>query len=182
MHRRRSRSVLPRLAAIAGGGLVLAALGISAASITQGHNAALQLSWDGEQYSSATSEAFFGTPVVVPGDSVRRTLFVRNDGPSDAILRAKITNVELTQDRSDAFYDTLLIDWDTGQTTMRQLAANGETTIVDMQLAQGAETQITIGYHFPLETTQGNRGGGPPRMAGFDVELDLAGATTPGGN
>ena len=178
----RSRSVLQQLAAIVGGGLVLAALGMSAASITQGHDEAIQLSWDGEQYSSSTSEAFFGTPVVVPGDSVRRTLFVRNTGPSDAILRATITNVELTRDRADGFYDNLLIDWNTGQTTMRQLAANGETTIVDMQLAQGAETEITIGYHFPIDTTQGNRGGGPPRMAGFDVELDLAGASVPGDN
>ena len=177
--RRPFRPLARKIAAVAGSGLVAVALGISAASLSQGRNEALQLSWDGEHYSSSTSEAFFGTPVIVPGDSARRTLLVRNDGPSDAILRARITNVELTDDRAEGFYDKLLIDWNTGQTTMRQLAANGKTTIMDMQLAQGAETELTIGYHLPEDTTEGNRSGGPPRMAGFNVELDLVGMSVP---
>lgn len=178
--KRRLRPVFRKIAAAAGSGLVIFALGMSAASLSQGSDGAIQMSWDGEHYSSSTSEAFFGTPVVVPGDSVRRTLLVRNDGPSDAMLRARITNVELTHDRADGFYDKLLIDWNTGQTTMRQLAANGETNILEIRLAQGAETEITIGYHLPVDTVEGNRRGGPPRLAGFDVELDLVGMSTPG--
>lgn len=178
--KRQLRPVLGKIAATGGSGLVIFALGMSAAALSQGSNNAMQLSWDGVHYSSSTSEAFFGTPVIVPGDSARRTLLVRNDGPSDAILRARITDVDLTHDRSDGFYDKLLIDWSTGQTTMRQLAANGETTIVDVQLAQGAEFEITIGYHLPEDTVEGNRRGGPARLAGFDVELDLAGMSTPG--
>ena len=178
--KRQLRPVVEKMAATAGSGLVLFALGASAAAFSQANNNAMQLSWDGVHYSSSTSQAFFDTPVIVPGDSARRTLLVRNAGPSDAMLRASITNVDLTHDRSDDFYDQLLIDWNTGQTTVGQLAANGETTIVDVQLAQGEEFEITIGYHLPQHTVEGNGRGG--RLAGFDVQLDLAGMSTPAGD
>ena len=170
-----ARSFQHKLLAVTGSGLILIALGVSATSAIQQHNAALQLSWDGVQYSSSTDEGFFGTPIIVPGDSARRTLLIRNDGPSDAILRGVIHNVALTHDRADGFYDKLLIDWNTGQTSMRQLAANGETTIVDMQLGQGEEIELTIGYHFPVETVEGNAQGEKQRLAGFDVRLEIVG-------
>ena len=175
------RQVLAKIMAAAGGGLVVFALGVAGASLSLGHHHALQLSWDGEHYWSSTSDAFFGTPTVAPGDAAQRTLLVRNNGPSDAILRATITNVELTGDHTEGFTQDLMVAWDTGQASMAQLADNGDTLMLELHLPQGAETEITLGYHLPVTTVDGNRAGAPAPMASFEVQLDLVGMAAPDG-
>src|SRR5690625_2784773 len=55
----------------------------------------INLSWDGDSQASSSTESFFGTPVLVPGDSGTRTLLVRNDGPTDATLRARTAGLQL---------------------------------------------------------------------------------------
>ncbi len=165
----------------------------------------IELSWDGSSYVATTTESFLGTPVAVPGDSATRTLLVRNDGPTDATLRATIIDVQLLDpgapdvrhnpapvaadasglyavaDDQGSFYDDLQVGWDAGQASMSQLADNGQTQILQVPLASGEAVPITIDYVFPVAATSGNRANVSERRASFDVLLELGGdlPTTP---
>jgi len=170
----------------------------------------IQMSWDGTKYADTTVESFLGSPVTVPGDTATRKLLVRNDGPTDATLRATIVNVNLKDpDAPDVhhnpthvapnssgnyrgagdqgnFYDDLMIDWDDGRASMTQLDDNGDTRILEIGLKQGEAVPITLGYDFPITSTSGNQANVAPRLAAFDVLLELGGefgianAETPG--
>lgn len=202
--RRRSLSALAAAALAAGLGGVLTVPAMAApnqeetTSDTQ-YTEAVQLSWDGSKYASTTLENFFADPVSVPGDSATRTLLVRNDGPSDATLRATIVNVSLLdpgaadehhnsghQGPDDSgrytgagpqgnFYDDLHLNWDGGGASFTRLYANGQTPIAEIPLAQGEQVPITLTYDFPLEATSGNKANVDPRLASFQVLLELGG-------
>jgi len=140
----------------------------------------INLSWDGDSQASSSTESFFGTPVLVPGDSGTRTLLVRNDGPTDGTLRASIVGVQLLDpDAPDmhqgSFYDDLQVGWGSGQASMTQLAENGQTQILQVPLARGEQVPITIDYELPLAATSGNQANVADRLASFDVLLQLGG-------
>lgn len=192
------------LARAAGAGALTAALlgaAVGAAAASPAYEESIQLSWDGSTYAATTTQSFVGTPVTVPGDQAARTLLVRNDGPSEGVLRAVITNVELLDPDSEDvhhnpdhqapddsgryagagdqgdFYDDLTLSWSSGEASMTQLDASETTSILTKDLAPGEETEITIGYEFPLEATSGNTANVDPRSASFDVVLTLGGET-----
>lgn len=73
------------------GGLLVASPA-SAATTRQ-----LELSTDGRTWSSTLAEPLFDAlPVLVPGDSVSRTLYVRNAGPSAGLLRLDAVDVQFS--------------------------------------------------------------------------------------
>ncbi|WP_453983865.1 LPXTG cell wall anchor domain-containing protein [Brevibacterium casei] len=173
---------LPRtLAALTIAGLL--ALGTGTAAEAAPTDTAIQMSWDGSAYSDTTTETFVGFPVTVPGDSTSRTLTVRNDGPTDGTLTVSIVDVDLlTADIPDEFYDDLRIDWKRGSSSIKDLAAAGTTRIMEIPLAKGETTPVTIGYDFPIEATSGNKSNVGARQGSFDVLLELGGdATDPDG-
>ncbi|SFJ80533.1 hypothetical protein [Cellulomonas sp. KH9] len=158
----------------------------------------VSLAWDGSTYST-TSTSFSGTPVVVPGDVQGRTITVRNDGPTDAVLRGWVHAVDLldpgARDVHHAtgvpqgdFYSDLTLAWrtasDDGSASFRQLAAAGRTAVVDVPLPRGASTEVTLVTALPLEADSGNRANVAPRRATYEFLLRLdgrvPGATEPG--
>lgn len=201
--RRRGMTALAAGALAAGLGGLLAAPAVAAPPAQDPapdaqYADAIQLSWDGT-YAASTTESFFGVPVTVPGDTASRTLLVRNDGPSDATLRATIIEVNLLDpgapdvhhnpehvapDDSGLyagagpqghFYDDLHLRWDGGSASFSQLHANGRTQILQIPLAQGEQIPITLTYDFPLAATSGNEANVDPRRASFEVLLELGG-------
>lgn len=160
---------------------------------------AIQLSWDGGDYGDTTTESFVGFPVAVPGDSTERTLMVRNEGATDGTLHVSITNVDLLEpeaedlhhnpnhtapndsghytdagDQGD-FYADLLIDWNGGRSSIKELDAAGDTQILRIDLPRGETTPVTIGYELPIDSTAGNKANVDPRLGKFDVVLSLGG-------
>lgn len=177
------------------------AFGIAALSLTAGalpasaspatESAEIVLSWDGNSYTSVVGESFVGVPVAVPGDSAKRTLMVRNDGPSAGTLRASIINVKILDakapDLKDTngmssdqgnFYDDLRLGWNGGSASFTDLASRAETPFYEVSLAQGAVVPVTIDYQFPIEATSGNKANVSYREASFDVRLTISGETT----
>ena len=186
----------------AGAGVLTAGLlgaAMAPASASPAYDESIQLSWDGSSYAATTTESFVGTPVTVPGDQADRTLLVRNDGPTEGVLHAVITNVELLDPDSDDvhhnpdhqapddpgryagagdqgdFYEDLTLNWSAGEASMAHLDASETTEILTTELAPGEETEITIGYEFPVGATSGNTANVDPRSASFDVVLTLGG-------
>lgn len=154
----------------------VSAAGVDYIAASADYSRAIQLSWDGSSYSDATTESFVGFPVTVPGDSTSRTIMVRNDGPTDGTLTVSIVDVELlTPTIDDDFYSDLLIDWQTGRSSIRDLESAGTTRIIEMPLPQGETTPVTIGYDFPREATSGNKSDVGERQGRFDVLFQLGG-------
>lgn len=199
----KTRSVLVLVAAMIGS-LAFGA-GLSGAAAAPDYSDSIAMSWDGTNYNSTTLESFVGTPVVVPGDSVFRTLKVRNDGPTPGVLRATIINVRTVDpDAPDVhhnpnhvdpdaggamyggpglqgkFYEDLKLSYKGGANaaTVRSfadLSTSATTMIGEYPLAKGATTDITIGYGLPIEATSGNKANVAPRLATFDVLLEIQG-------
>ncbi|WP_022870290.1 hypothetical protein [Yaniella halotolerans] len=137
----------------------------------------VQITWDASDNGSATAKSFFGVPVVVPGDSAHRSLTVRNGGPSDGTLTARIVNVQLAGSSTGvSFYDDLEIHWAGDSASMRELHNNGETQIVHDALAQGSQTEVTLEYLFPRDAASGNHANTASHRASFDVEFQISGA------
>lgn len=160
----------------------------AAAAPTESPAGVISLSWNGTDFTSVIGGSFVGVPVSVPGDTATRTLTVRNDGPSDGVLKASIVNVKiLDPEATDAkgdedqgnFYDDLRLNWNGGGSNFTTLAQSTETDIQSIRLARGAVTPITIGYEFPVDATSGNKANVAPREASFDVRLTISGDTQP---
>lgn len=176
----------------------------TSAHAAPGGEEALQLSWDGQIYTATTSESFLGDPVVVPGDTNSRTLQVRNDGPTSGVLRASIINVQI-QDPDDednhhnpahlnprsgtetagayadagdqgSFYEDLMVSWAGGTASFAELHGNGSTEILQVDLAEGEQVPITLDYGLIDAATSGNRANIEPRLASFDVLVEIGGA------
>src|SRR5699024_10506855 len=129
-------------------------------------------------YADTTLESFLGSPATVPGDSTTRTLLVRNDGPTDATLRATIVNVDLLDaDAPDDgnYYDDLKIGCGAGSASMTQPNANGPTRFMEVPLKQGQAVPVSLDYDFPVGAKSGNKSIVLPRLATFDVRLELGG-------
>jgi hypothetical protein len=157
--------------------------------------------WDGQgSRSIVVTGDLWGDVLVVPGDSGRAGVSVRNDGPTAGTLTASI--VDVTVHRSpddpawidDLFYDHLTIDG------IPVTELEGRRTLVrSVPLAAGETTEIPLVFGF--EGWTGNRTGGGLDPSGtvvnpdgvgfrevtFDVDLRIGGDTpdeepeTPGG-
>ncbi|MBN9106780.1 MAG: hypothetical protein J0I14_17455 [Propionibacteriaceae bacterium] len=172
----RTRTALVAVAAAA-----FAALGATTAAADGG---AAMIALDRQSRPTAT-ESFVGTPVAVPGDVVGRTLTVRNTGPGASVLAVAITDVTISQDAaSDTFYHDLQLRWTTaagtGQASFASLVGS-HRPVVEVPVAAGQSTQVTIEYVFPLNATSGNRSRVGERTAGFTVVLELTESTDSGG-
>lgn len=154
----------------------------------------VELAWDGTTYTTATT-SFVGDQVVVPGDVAGRTLTVRNDGPTDATLRGWVTDVRLrdpgaadvhhaTGQPQGDFYADLTLRWRTasqdGAASFRALAAVDRTPVVEVPLAAGESTAVTLVTALPVSATSGNTANVAPREAVFDVLLRLDGTPADG--
>ncbi|MBO0899657.1 hypothetical protein J1G43_06740 [Cellulomonas sp. zg-ZUI22] len=153
----------------------------------------VDLAWDGLP-ATASSATFSGAPVVVPGGVQGRTITVTNAGPTDAVLRGWVQDVQLLDPDADAddadladgapgadFYTDLTLTWRTasgdGRSSFRRLATAGATPVVDVLLARGASTQVTVVTALATDATSGNRANVPPREATYEVLLRLDGST-----
>lgn len=179
------------LGATAAGAATLA-LATTAAAEPVDYSESIALSWDGVHYTTSTAHNFLGTPMIVPGDASTGTLLVRNDGPTSGTLRASIVNVQILHpeapdvhhnpdhpgaqpDGEGNFYDDLALSWEGGSASFTELDAGGRTEILQVDLEEGEQVPITLSYGFGVEATSGNRANVDPRLASFDVLLEIGG-------
>lgn len=178
--------------ATAAAGAATLALATTAYAQPSTYEESIALSWDGEHYTTATAESFLGAPVIVPGDANTGTLLVRNDGPAPGVLRASIINVQILDpgapdvhhnpdhpgarpDGEGDFYDDLALTWDGGGASFTELDARGQTEIVQIHLDEGEQVPITLSYGLGVAATSGNQANVDPRLASFDVLLEIGG-------
>lgn len=118
------------------------------------------LPWDGRTPRSiVVTGELWGRVVVVPGDSGRASVTVRNDGPTTGTLTASIVDVTVHRAPDDPtwiddlFYDDLTIDG----TPVTALEGR-RTELLSVDLAPGETTEVPLLYGF--EGWTGNRTGG----------------------
>lgn len=142
---------------------------------------------------------------IVPGDHESRTLTIRNDGPGPGTLKGWIINVTTTdpgakdgdtstvsgsKDSEQAkgspnrdFYSDLQGTWSgglgSGHQSFKELASRDQTKIGEVHLAQGQTVTLNVGYDFPESATSGNGANVAPRVAKFNVLLEIQGDTSP---
>lgn len=105
--RRRGPAVIAVLAGLLAAAGALAAGGDPAAAAASSDRGGLVVSVDGSRYDDAPAEPLFAAPpVIVPGDVVTETLWVRNDGDVPAALRIDATDARATV---AAFADALRV-------------------------------------------------------------------------
>lgn len=167
--------------------VVLAALALGGPSAAQAADATIGLAWDGTTPVTA-STSFLGLPVTVPGDRAGRTLTVRNDGTTPAVLRAWVRDVRLqapAQGSDDTFYDDLTLRWDGGGVrgagAFRTLADDGATLVAVTRLAPGGRTDLELTYELPTDAESGNASRVGGRSASFVVHVHLEGDAAAGG-
>lgn len=122
--------------------------------------------------------SLLGEVVVVPGDSGRAVLRVRNDGPTAGTLTASVVDAVALRDPDDAswvddsFYDDLTVNG----VPATQLEGR-RTVIHEAALGRGATVDIPVDYAFPVEATSGNRAFVGERVFSFDLLLRILGDT-----
>lgn len=134
------------------------------------------LPWDGQKPRSiVVTGELWGKIVVVPGDSGRASVSVRNDGPTMGTLTASIVDVVVHRAPDDPawiddrFYDDLTIAG-SPVTALEDRA----TEILSVDVAPGATTEVPLLYGF--EGWTGNRtGGGLATDTGLTVNPDGVG-------
>ena len=126
--------------------------------------------------------SLLGEVVVVPGDSGRAVLRVRNEGPTAGTLTASVVDAVAHREpggegwTDDAFYDDLTVN---GIPASR---LEGRTTVVhEAELERGATVDVPVVYDLPVDATTGNRALVGERVFSFDLLLRIAGdAAGPG--
>lgn len=113
------------------------------------------------------SMPLFNEGSIVPGDSGKRTLTVRNDGPVDGVLTASIVNVELGGEPADPFYDELLLN---GQPVSEY--EHRRTAVLTAALDRGERTTVDLFYDFPEDSVSGNNPDAGMKVS-FDVVLHI---------
>jgi hypothetical protein len=77
------------------------------------------------------------------------------------------------------FYDDLTLRWRTASETdsadFTSLAATNRSQILEMPIARGGSTTITLVYEFPFNATSGNGANVAERRASFDAYLEIKG-------
>lgn len=165
------------IAIIAAFSFILVAPNVSYAD----NNDAIQLQWDEQEtYTSDTSESFIKIQTIVPGDSDKRTLHIKNNGPTDGNLKISIVNVQTNDRKNDSFYNDLKITTKFAHEKNYSLQelVNNKTTVIDTQKIKKDQVQdVTIGYNFDINATSGNSSN-EQKTATFDVYIELIGENT----
>ncbi|MFF2830513.1 hypothetical protein ACFVSK_02005 [Cellulosimicrobium cellulans] len=120
--------------------------------------------------------SLLGEVVVVPGDSGRAVLRVRNEGPTAGTLTASVVDAVAHRDpggagwTDDAFYDDLTVN---GVSASR---LEGRRTVVhEAELGRGATVDVPVVYDLPVDATTGNRVLVGERVFSFDLLLRITG-------
>ncbi|GAB3267819.1 LPXTG cell wall anchor domain-containing protein [Arthrobacter pigmenti] len=113
------------------------------------------------------SMPLFNETSIVPGDSGKQAVAVRNDGPANGVLTASIVNVELGGNPADPFYDELLLN---GQSVSEY--EHRKTAVLKTQLDRGETTTVDLAYLFPEDSVSGN-GSDAEMKVSFDVVLQI---------
>lgn len=140
----------------------------------------VEVSADGTRFGRSLPEALFqDLPVVVPGDSVSRTLWVRNSSDTAGVLRVSV--IDGWWSDSD-FAHQLLISAEVSDSatsgTAVSLGAAGRCAVLlrgDM-LQPGATIPVTVTVEFSGQATARN---GHDGRAGFDFAAGLRDAADP---
>ncbi|MCA5895182.1 hypothetical protein LEP48_17780 [Isoptericola sp. NEAU-Y5] len=133
------------------------------------HDVAMR--WTGEAGHLTVQGDALGIVTVVPGDAGATTVRVTNEGPSSGNLTASIVNASFGgADADDEFFRDLRIN----DVAAADLAGD-DHVIHEVELAQGATTEVPLTYEFPLEATSGNRAEVGERKFAFDVQLRITG-------
>ncbi|MDR1710628.1 MAG: hypothetical protein LBR58_02025 [Propionibacteriaceae bacterium] len=145
--------------------------------------------WDGPTYNlglgettyTTTSDSFLGTPVVVPGDDIHRTLRIHNRAPQlcdDAVVSVLVTDV--LQDVPPGAVNSELEDltqlyWDvqgqTGSISYSAARKAGDVQLAEFRLAPGADATVQVGYRFPASQTAGRSLGQASVVESFNVTV-----------
>ncbi|WP_368499422.1 hypothetical protein [Herbiconiux sp. A18JL235] len=124
--------------------LLLTAGGQKAAAATTTTEPGVEVSSDGTRFSGSLDLPLFeSTPTVVPGDSVARTLWVRNAGELPGVLRLSVVDGWWT---SDAFADELLLSAEAGHALSGAVADSGAGSpdTVAVPLTRGGECAVLL--------------------------------------
>lgn len=140
----------------------------------------VHVDWTGDRYTTVEAD-FVGDRVASPGDTVQRTLTLRNDGPVGAVLSVGLLlDQDLPADSPspdlgraiDLFWDVAGI---TGRDSFRTLHDAGHPTIAEVRVEQGGTVPVTVGFTMPAEET-GQRGGAASTVQ-FRVVAQMQGDT-----
>lgn len=141
---------------------------------------AVHLDWSGGTYT-AVADSFVGQRTVVPGDLVRRTLQVTNDGPGDGILSVWVDpdTVVPAAAANPALSGAVQLEWavaDTrGAATFASLLTQDRTRVVQLHVPRGGTVPVTFGFSMPATTTDHARDAAPSTQLSFDVSLSMSG-------
>jgi len=160
----------------------------------------VQVDWRGNPFVTSY-ENFIGERTLVPGDRVRRTLYLQNAGPADAVLTVILglardldysaLNIDLAQD-VELFWTIgsaegvesfrSLHGLDTNQIPVPGRTEN-EATIAQVSVAQGATVPVTVGVSFADTIEYHYMAGEVSKLLEFTVLAHMAGElpTTPDG-
>jgi hypothetical protein len=143
----------------------------------------VHVDWTGRTYRTVEAD-FVGDRVAVPGDRVSRTLTLRNDGPSDAVLTVALAvgqdlpagtaNPDLAQ-AVDLFWDVAGV---TGAERFATLLDRPTPTVAEVAVPRGGTARITLGFELPADTTAHLNAATDSTALTFRVEAQMQGDTT----
>jgi hypothetical protein len=134
-------------------------------------HAEVSVSWDGRGGHHTVPSALFGDVTVVPGDTARATILVRNDGPTDGILAVSIVNTQL-HPHGAGDHDSLAQDLRINGMPVDELV-RAPGTVHAGPIAEGATAAVPISYDFPAGAVSGNRADVGLVEVSFDVHLRI---------
>ena len=144
------------------------------------------LDWSGQPYMTAEA-TFVGDRVISPGDRIERTLYVTNDGPTNAVMSVELAAAPgaaqafeaLSADIGESVAEHLEVFWDiagvTGSSTFASFIGGGGL-VAEVAVPKGATVALALGKWLPTELDHHND---PLDTTGlsFDVYVRMAGAT-----
>lgn len=145
----------------------------------------VHLDWRGAEYDTAQA-SFVGERVISPGDHIFRTLGVRNDGPSDAVMSVGLVLAETVPvlAANPELGDEVTLFWDVagvrGSAPFSDLIAldDGRPELVQVQVPRGAEVPVTVGFDVPAALTTEMNGRDESSALRFDVRVQIEGDTS----
>ncbi|MCL2788602.1 MAG: hypothetical protein FWD59_08980 [Micrococcales bacterium] len=140
------------------------------------------LAWNGTPYETF-SDTVIGEPVSIPGDESWRTLNVKNTADCAGFVTVEAFNV-LAHMPETTVNDTLpriieltwSIEGTTGARTFADIMDDGGTLVLgEFALPLGVTKPVTVGYRFPIDSTEGRNFGFPSTGLTFDVRISIQG-------
>lgn len=162
---------------------VPAAETVASAIVAEWDGPTVHVDWTGRTYRTVEAD-FVGDRVAVPGDRVSRTLTLRNDGPSDAVLTVALAvgqdlpagtaNPDLAQ-AVELFWDVAGV---TGAERFATLLDRTTPTVAEVAVPRGGTARITLGFELPADTTAHLNAATDSTALTFRVEARMQGDTT----